>query len=130
MEQGRERGGIIRSSASRVGIEARSRGGLVGDVAAVTAGVVLVVAAAVVGRMLLADGVNLLLPVPPLLAQWLPHVGPVGFQKSARACDLQRSTSHAPGMIPGRDATPALPDLESAPRRADTAYPRPVVEGH
>ena len=36
------------------------------------------------------------------LAVWAVLV-PVGFQKSARACDLQRSTSHAPGMIPGRD---------------------------
>jgi methylthioxylose transferase len=49
---------------------------LAGDAAAVALGVVLVVAAAVVGRMLLADGVNILLPFPPLLARWLPHVGP------------------------------------------------------
>ena len=34
------------------------------------------VAAAVVGRRLLADGATLYLPFPPLLAQWLPHVGP------------------------------------------------------
>ncbi len=29
-----------------------------------------------VGRSLLADGVDIFLPFPPLLAQWLPHVGP------------------------------------------------------
>ena len=40
------------------------RGGPAGDVAAVAAGAVLVVAAAVVGRLLLAGGVNLLLPFP------------------------------------------------------------------
>ncbi len=43
---------------------------------AVTAAACLVAAAAVVGRRLLADGVHLVLPFPPLLAQWLPHVGP------------------------------------------------------
>jgi len=46
------------------------------DLAVVAAGAGLVVAAAVVGRRLLADGVHLFLGFPPLLAQWLPHVGP------------------------------------------------------
>ncbi len=69
------------SDASAASGTARCRGfigrdGPAGDIAAVAAGVVLVVAAAVVGRLLLARGVNLLLPFPPLLAQWLPHVGP------------------------------------------------------
>lgn len=36
----------------------------------------LVVASAVVGRRLLAEGVDIFLAWPPLLAQWLPHVGP------------------------------------------------------
>ena len=47
-----------------------------GDLLVVAAAGGLVLAAAVVGRHLLADGVNLFLPFPPLLAQWLPHVGP------------------------------------------------------
>jgi hypothetical protein len=46
------------------------------DAVAVAAGAALVVAAAVVGRILLAGGSDLLLPFPPLLAEWLPHVGP------------------------------------------------------
>jgi methylthioxylose transferase len=46
------------------------------DLAAVAAAGGLVLAAVVVGRRLLADGVHLFLPFPPLLAQWLPHVGP------------------------------------------------------
>ncbi len=43
---------------------------------AVAAAAGLVVAAALVGQRLLADGARLVLPFPPLLAQWLPHVGP------------------------------------------------------
>lgn len=46
------------------------------DLAVVGAVVVLVAAAVVVGRMLVASGVELFLGWPPLLAQWLPHVGP------------------------------------------------------
>ncbi len=40
------------------------------------AGVALVVLAAVVGRDMLANGIDLFLGWPPLLAVWLPHVGP------------------------------------------------------
>jgi hypothetical protein len=36
----------------------------------------LVVASSIVGWMLLDEGVNLFLRFPPLLAVWLPHVGP------------------------------------------------------
>ena len=46
------------------------------DVGSVAAAGAVVLAAAVVGRRLLADGVHLFLPFPPLLAQWLPHIGP------------------------------------------------------
>jgi methylthioxylose transferase len=46
------------------------------DAVAVAVAVLLVVAAALVGRALLAAGTNLLLGFPPLLAVWLPHVGP------------------------------------------------------
>ncbi|WP_218130007.1 hypothetical protein [Pseudonocardia oroxyli] len=46
------------------------------DLAVVGAVVVLVAAAVVVGRMLVASDVELFLGWPPLLAQWLPHVGP------------------------------------------------------
>ena len=63
------------STADQVDAAGR-RSGLRADLAAVAAGALLVVAAAVVGRMLLAQGVDLLLPFPPLLAQWLPHAGP------------------------------------------------------
>ena len=46
------------------------------DLAVVAAVAGLVVVAAVVGRALLAAGVDIFLPFPPLLAEWLPHVGP------------------------------------------------------
>ncbi|MFR9805334.1 hypothetical protein ACL02T_24065 [Pseudonocardia sp. RS010] len=47
-----------------------------GDLVAVLLAAGLVVASAVVGRRLLAAGVDIFLGWPPLLAQWLPHVGP------------------------------------------------------
>jgi hypothetical protein len=46
------------------------------DALAVLLAAGLVVAAALVGRRLLAEGVDLFLAWPPLLAEWLPHVGP------------------------------------------------------
>jgi methylthioxylose transferase len=46
------------------------------DLACVLGAALLVVVAAVAGRLLLAAGVGILLPFPPLLAEWLPHVGP------------------------------------------------------
>jgi hypothetical protein len=46
------------------------------DLAAVAGGVLLVVLAAVVGRVSYAGGDQIYLGWPPLLAQWLPHVGP------------------------------------------------------
>ena len=62
------------STADQVDTAGR-RSGLRADLATVAAGVLLVVAAAATGRMLLAQGVNLLLPFPPLLAQWLRSNG-------------------------------------------------------
>jgi hypothetical protein len=46
------------------------------DALVIGAVVALVGAAVYVGRRLLAAGVDLVLGWPPLLAQWLPHVGP------------------------------------------------------
>jgi hypothetical protein len=53
---------------------------------------------------------------------WTPaHQLPVGFQKSARACDLQGSAARHDR---GRVSTAALPDLQPASELADTAPPR------
>jgi hypothetical protein len=49
---------------------------VLGDLAVVAAVVGLVALAAVVGRKLLAGGVDIFLGWPPLLAEWLPHAGP------------------------------------------------------
>jgi hypothetical protein len=46
------------------------------DLACVLTAALVVVVAAVVGRVLLAGGTDIFLPFPPLLAEWLPHVGP------------------------------------------------------
>jgi hypothetical protein len=58
-------------------IDRRSRtSGTAADVATVLGAALLVLAAALAGRALLAVGVDIFLPFPPLLAEWLPHVGP------------------------------------------------------
>lgn len=54
----------------------RDRRALAYDGVAVTAAVVLVVTAALVGWALLRDGVDIILGFPPLLASWMPHLGP------------------------------------------------------
>jgi methylthioxylose transferase len=46
------------------------------DLSCVLAAALLVLTAALAGRALLAAGVDIFLPFPPLLAEWLPHVGP------------------------------------------------------
>src|SRR5438128_2160621 len=46
------------------------------DLVVVGAVAVLIVAAGIVGRQLIAAGADILVPFPPLLATWLPHVGP------------------------------------------------------
>ncbi len=51
-------------------------GGMRADALAVLGGALLVVAAALVGRWLVAGGTNIFLGWPPLLASWAPHVGP------------------------------------------------------
>ena len=56
-----------------------TRDGAAGDAAdgvALGGAALLVGLAALVGRALLAAGTNLLLPFPPLIASWAPHVGP------------------------------------------------------
>ena len=46
-----------------------------GDLAALSAALVLIGVSALVGRHLLQRGVELVLPAPPLFAYWNPHVG-------------------------------------------------------
>jgi hypothetical protein len=56
-------------------LSTRTRSGSRADLLAVAAGVALVVLAALVGRGLLAAGVDIFLGRPPPLAVWLPHTG-------------------------------------------------------
>ncbi|MBO0874864.1 MAG: hypothetical protein J2P19_15875 [Pseudonocardia sp.] len=66
---------VIAAPAARAAPR-RARLGVVADATVVAAAVLLVVVAAVGGRWLIADGVDIFLGFPPLLASWLPHVGP------------------------------------------------------
>jgi len=56
--------------------ETAARGGLALDLLLVGLAAGLVTISSIVGWMLLDGGANLVLPFPPLLARWLPHVGP------------------------------------------------------
>jgi hypothetical protein len=52
------------------------RRALAADLAAVAAGALLVLLASLDGRRLIRAGQNIILGFPPVLATWLPHVGP------------------------------------------------------
>ena len=54
----------------------RRRDRVAADLAVVTLGIALVAAAAWAGRVLVGRGVDIFLGFPPLLAEWMPHVGP------------------------------------------------------
>ena len=70
-------------------------GGLVADLLAVAAAVALVVVAALLGWRLLGAGQDLDLPWPPLLAHWMPHVGP-GTPAAVLVAALV--ATHGPGL--------------------------------
>jgi hypothetical protein len=53
-----------------------TRTGTAADLAVVAVAVAVVLASSLVGKALLAAGVDIFLAFPPLLASWLPHVGP------------------------------------------------------
>ncbi|MDT7618579.1 MAG: methylthioxylose transferase [Pseudonocardiales bacterium] len=55
---------------------ATGRRALIGDLVAVAAGVVLVLLSSVDGWALIRAGQDIILGFPPLLATWMPHVGP------------------------------------------------------
>lgn len=66
----------VRTPPMSVPAPAASARDLRSDLAAVLGVALLVALAAVEGRRLLAAGVQILLGFPPLLAEWLPHIGP------------------------------------------------------
>ncbi|HWN32869.1 MAG TPA: hypothetical protein VNP03_08990, partial [Pseudonocardia sp.] len=70
-------------------------GGVVADLAAVAAGVALVLVAALLGWRLLGAGVDIDLGWPPLLARWLPHAGP-GTPAAVLLAGLL--ATHGPGL--------------------------------
>ena len=76
MDQPRSR---LRSAPVRDAVAAEAAGHRVraarGDRVALAASLLLIAAAALVGRVLNAQGVQLVLPWPPLIAYWSPHVG-------------------------------------------------------
>ena len=76
MDQPRSR---LRSAPVRAAVAADPAGHRVqaarGDLAALVASLLLIAAAALVGRVLNAQGVQLVLPWPPLIAYSSPHVG-------------------------------------------------------
>jgi hypothetical protein len=75
------------------------------DLACVLAAALVVLAAALVGRALLAAGVGIFLPFPPLLAEWLPHVGP-GTPGAVAVALLV--VAHGPRLADGLDWRPLL----------------------
>ena len=97
-----------------------------GDPVALAAALALIAVAAYAGRRLLARGVEIVLPSPPLIAYWDPHVGwgtPLAVRCVLVGLRLQRVAATLPWrrlLLDRLAAEPGLDVLADPRRRAAT----------